>query len=145
MINTLMILILSTGGFVVQRWIEKAVQQEKTWRKTKTERKFNGSSCLLYSADKRIDPVASTALFCKSDSWENFLNPLIKLSSFFSAPYILGNSQSLYLLTNIFAAFIPMAKWSEVGKIAMAWNKNNLKNTKASEAPKPSRHVPSPV
>lgn len=38
-----------------------------------------------------------------------------------------------------------MAKWTEAVKIAMAWNKNNLKNTKASEAPKPNRHVPSPV
>lgn len=90
--------------------LKKLFSKKKTWRKTKTERKFNGSSCLLYSAGKRIDPVPSAALFYKSDSWENFLNPLIKLSSFFSAPYILENSQSLYLLTNIFAAFIPMAK-----------------------------------
>lgn len=35
MINTLMILILSTGGFVVQQWIEKAVQQEKNMEEDK--------------------------------------------------------------------------------------------------------------
>lgn len=106
--------------------LRKAVQQEKTRRKIKTERKLNGSSCLPYSAVKRINPTISAASFCKSHSWENFLNPLIKLSSFFSAPYILENSQSLHL----FSTFMPMAKWIEVGKVAMAWNQRTWKQGK---------------
>lgn len=64
----------------------------------------------VYHTAKRINPVASAASFCKSDSWENFLNPVIKLSSYFSASYILENSQSLHLLTNIFVTFMSMAK-----------------------------------
>lgn len=105
----------------VMNW--KSCSARKNMEEDKNREEINGSSCLLYNAVKRINPVMSAASLCKSDSWENFLNPLIKLSSFFSAPYILENSQSLHLLTNIFATFMPMAKWTEIGKIAMAWNK----------------------
>lgn len=63
----------------------------------------------LYHTEKGVNPVTSTAPFCKSDSWENFLNLVIKLSSSFSAPYIIETSQSLHLLTNIFATLMLMA------------------------------------
>lgn len=84
------------------------------------KRKFNDSSCLPQSAVKRINPPTSATLFYKSNSWENFLHPLIKISSLFLAPYILENSQA-FIFLQIFLLFL--CPWTnEVGKFAMAWN-----------------------
>lgn len=98
---------------------------------------------VYHSAVKRINLLTSAALFCKSNSFQNFLKPFNQTFKFIFSSLYSRKQSSLHLLTNISAIFMPLDKWSR--QICHDLEPNYLEDMKASKAHELSRHVPFPM